>query len=84
MTTVGIYDAKTKFSAYAHLVFEKGETVIITKNGKKMCKLVPLDDEEDNIDYDQLVKDMIAFRDSNKPGPESTTPLLREIRRRGR
>lgn len=38
--TVGTYEAKAKFSSLIHAV-EGGQTVIITRNGKKVAKMVP-------------------------------------------
>lgn len=42
MTTVGAYEAKTHLPALLAQV-EKGETVIITRHGKPIAKLVPAD-----------------------------------------
>jgi prevent-host-death family protein len=40
MTTVSIKDAKNRLTALARLV-EKGETVVVTRNGKPILDLVP-------------------------------------------
>ncbi len=40
MTTVSIKDAKNRLTALARLV-EKGETVVVTRNGKPAFDLVP-------------------------------------------
>jgi len=42
MTTVGAYEAKTHLPALLAQV-EKGETVTITRHGKPIAKLVPVD-----------------------------------------
>jgi prevent-host-death family protein len=42
VTTVGAYEAKTHLPALLAQV-EKGETVIITRHGKPIAKLVPID-----------------------------------------
>lgn len=38
--TLGTYDAKARFSEMLHMV-EEGNTVIITRNGKRIAKVVP-------------------------------------------
>jgi prevent-host-death family protein len=42
MTTVGAYEAKTHLSRLLEQV-EAGETVIITRHGREVAKLVPAD-----------------------------------------
>jgi prevent-host-death family protein len=41
-TTVGAFEAKTKLSSLLDLV-ERGEEVIITRNGRAVARLAPLD-----------------------------------------
>lgn len=38
--TLGTYDAKARFSEMMHMV-EEGDTVIITRNGKRIAMVVP-------------------------------------------
>jgi prevent-host-death family protein len=39
--TVGIFEAKTHFSALVNDV-EGGETIVVTKNGKPVARIVPI------------------------------------------
>jgi prevent-host-death family protein len=43
MTTVGAYEAKTHLPRLIRAV-ERGETVIITRHGKPVAKLAPVED----------------------------------------
>lgn len=42
MTTIGAYEAKTRLSALLDDV-ERGETITITKHGRAVARLVPVD-----------------------------------------
>ena len=42
MTTVGSFEAKTNFSALLERA-ERGEQIVITRRGKPVAKLVPID-----------------------------------------
>jgi prevent-host-death family protein len=43
MKSVGIFEAKTQFSALVDAV-QRGETIVVTKNGKPVAQLVPVPD----------------------------------------
>lgn len=43
--TVGVFEAKTKFSELLDRV-EKGEEVVVTRHGKAVARLSPVQDEE--------------------------------------
>ena len=59
MTTVGAYEAKTHLPRLIRAV-ERGETVIITRHGKPVAKLAPLEDEQ--ADLAGVMKEMEALR----------------------
>ncbi|MBT9560444.1 MAG: type II toxin-antitoxin system Phd/YefM family antitoxin [Myxococcales bacterium] len=44
MITYSAYDAKAKLSALLDQVEEHGETIIITRHGKPVAKVVPMSD----------------------------------------
>ena len=48
MKQVGVYDAKTQLPRLLDEV-EHGETIMITRHGKPVAKLVPLDEPEANV-----------------------------------
>jgi prevent-host-death family protein len=47
-TTVGAYQAKTHLPRLIRAV-ERGETVIITRHGKPVAKLAPVEDQRANV-----------------------------------
>lgn len=59
MTTVTAYEAKTHLPRLIRAV-ERGETVIITRHGKPVAKLAPLEGEQ--ADTASLMKEMEALR----------------------
>ena len=49
MIEIGSYEAKTKLPELLRIVEMQGEEVFITRNGKKIAKLVPLNDKAEVI-----------------------------------
>lgn len=47
MDSVALYDAKNRLSEICNQVTETGEPCIISRRGKPIVKLVPVDDPED-------------------------------------
>jgi prevent-host-death family protein len=47
MKTMGVFEAKTHFSALINCVGD-GETIIITKNGEPVARLVPISRTNDD------------------------------------
>lgn len=45
MKSVGVFEGKTHFSALIHEA-SMGETILITKNGRPVAKIVPVDDPD--------------------------------------
>jgi prevent-host-death family protein len=60
MTTVGAYEAKTHLPRLIRAV-ERGETVIITRHGKPVAKLAPVEDQH-REDVAEVMKRMAALR----------------------
>jgi prevent-host-death family protein len=63
-SSVGSLQAETHLPALLERV-AKGERITITKHGKPIAQLVPVEPEP-KPDVKQVVKDMLAFRDQQK------------------
>jgi prevent-host-death family protein len=59
MREVGIYDAKTHFTQLIDGV-EKGESVVITRHGKPVARIVPI--EEPPMSVEEAIEGLLAFR----------------------
>ncbi len=59
-TTVGAYEAKTHLAQLLDRVLD-GETIVITRHGKPVARLAPVDDEE-RADPQDAVDALRAFR----------------------
>lgn len=49
MLKVGSFEAKTKLPELLRMVEKSGEEIIITRKGKEIAKLTPIDKNEDAI-----------------------------------
>ena len=78
MQSVGIYEAKSRFSALIELV-EQGEEVRITRHGKEVVRMLPvrrrpvITDEQITRELGQIE----ALHGSILPAPEEAADLLR-------
>ncbi len=75
MRTVGTFDARTHFSQLLDLV-ERGETVTITRNGKPVAILAPVDHPEAAV-FDEIEQ----FRGTHRLADVSPRDLVEEGRR---
>lgn len=64
--TVGSYEAKTHLPQLLDRV-EHGESIVITRHGRPVAKLVPATAAKVRPDVRQAVADMLAFRDKHGP-----------------
>jgi prevent-host-death family protein len=64
-TTVGAYEAKTKFSELIARA-EKGESFVVTKNGRPVARIAPMF-EFDREKARKAVAQLRAFRDAQGP-----------------
>ena len=80
-SSVGSFEAKTHLPALLERV-AKGERITITKHGKPVAQLVPVEPET-KTDVKQVVKDMFAYRDQQKVtlGGITIRQLIEEGRR---
>jgi prevent-host-death family protein len=79
METLGSFEAKTHLSRLLDRV-EKGETFTITKNGRPVAKLVPIQGQAE-VDLQQVLAETRAFRKAHPLGGISTKDLINEGRR---
>ena len=79
--SVGSYDAKTHLPQLLDRV-ELGETIVITRHGKPVAKLVPATTEKARPDVCQAVAEMLAYRD--KHGPKLKGLKVRDLIDEGR
>jgi antitoxin (DNA-binding transcriptional repressor) of toxin-antitoxin stability system len=81
MTTIGFYEARTRLSELLDDV-AKGKTVLITRRGKPAALMSP-PPQRKHEDVVQIVKEMLAFRNTDGPtlGGHGT---LRELIEEGR
>jgi prevent-host-death family protein len=80
-TSVGAYEAKTHLPQLLDRV-EHGATIVITRHGKAVAKLVPASAEKVRPDVRQVIHEMLEFRD--KHGPKLKGICLRELIEEGR
>jgi prevent-host-death family protein len=80
-TSVGAYEAKTHLPQLLDRV-EDGETILITRHGKPVAKLVPASGARVAPDLRQAVKEMLEFRDRH--GPKLNGLSVRELIEEGR
>ena len=80
--SVGSYEAKTHLPWLLDRV-EHGETIVITRHGKPVARLVPATAEKARPDVRQAVAEMLAYRDRQGPTLDglSVRDLIDEGRR---
>ncbi len=59
MKTVGAFEGKTHFSAFINEA-ERGETIVITKNGRPVAQLGPVQASARADDLDRVVERILA------------------------
>ena len=82
MTTMGFYEARTHLSELFDQV-AKGKKVLITRRGRPAAVIGP-PPKQDQRDVDQVVQEMLAFRDREGPtlgGHLTIRELIEEGRR---
>ena len=80
MKTVGVYEAKTHLPKLLDEVSE-GASVIITRHGKPVARLVPIEQPKRNID--EIIAELRKVRERTLPDPEgwSLKDLINEGRK---
>jgi prevent-host-death family protein len=80
-SSIGSYEAKTHLPQLLDRG-EHGETIVITRHGKPVAKLVPASAEKTRPDVRQAVAEMLAYRD--QLGPKLQGLSIRELIEGGR
>ena len=78
-TSVGLFDAKTRLSELVEQVASGGEDILITRRGKAVARLVPIDESSE---VERSLALLLAARESSKAGSDSLRDLIDEGRRR--
>jgi prevent-host-death family protein len=76
---VGTFEAKNRLSSLLDMVVA-GEEVTITRNGKPIARLVPVE-TRDLESVRSAAEGLRAIRVRSRPGPESLKDLVNEGRR---
>ncbi len=76
MDRIGAYEAKTRFSSLLEEV-AKGKRVLITKRGKPVAQLVPVESR----DLDETIKEILDFRRKHSLKGLSLKEMIEEGRR---
>jgi prevent-host-death family protein len=78
MTSVGAYEAKTHLPRLLERV-EMGETIVITKHGREVAKLVPVDAR--SSDPDEVITALRSARTGVRRGRGSIRAMINDGRR---
>jgi prevent-host-death family protein len=76
--TVGLFDAKTRLSELVEQVANGGDDILITRRGKAVARLVPIDESSE---VERSLALLLAARESSKAGSGSLRELIDEGRR---
>ena len=79
MKFVGVGEAKTNLSQLIEAV-ERGETVTITRHGKPVARVVPVESER-KMTMDEIREGFRQVREAQAPGGPSIRELIGEGRR---
>ena len=74
MVTVNTHEAKTKLSKLLVLVEERGETVVICRNGRPVAQLKPVKKAADPLKMDNRLKKVVFREDPVMPLSEEDWP----------
>jgi prevent-host-death family protein len=80
MTTVGTFEANTHLSALLERV-ERGEAITITRHGRAVARLVPVDAAPERTRLADTVARLKAFRRGRRLGELSLKELIEAGRR---
>ena len=75
---MGLFDAKTRLSELVEQVANGGDDILITRRGKAVARLVPIDESSE---VERSLSLLLAARESSKAGSGSLRELIDEGRR---
>ncbi|MCC7049968.1 MAG: type II toxin-antitoxin system prevent-host-death family antitoxin [Alphaproteobacteria bacterium] len=79
MAEISAYEAKTHLSRLLARA-EKGERIVITKHGRAVAQLVPME-AEGRMSRDEAIRRLRAFRDKHPLGGITVRELIDEGRK---
>lgn len=79
-TDVGIFEAKTHFSDLVARA-EKGESIVITRHGEPVARLVPYEDEVDRAAASRALREILETGKGRSLGGMSLRDVIEEGRR---
>ena len=77
MSEIALYEAKARLSALIEQVQATGEEVLITRRGKPVARLVPIDDSSA---LETALAHLLTAREHSHPGSETLRDLIDEGR----
>lgn len=80
MITIGIFEAKANLGQLAQSAAE-GEVVVLTRRGKPLAEIRPLEGETARADIRQAIEALRKFRRANRVGSFDIAELVAEGRR---
>lgn len=76
---IGLYEAKSKFSQVVEHVAASGEDVVLTKRGKPVARIVPIEPGESAVE--KVFSELLGMKGLIAPGEESVRDLIDHGRR---
>jgi prevent-host-death family protein len=80
MESVGSFEAKTHLPALLERA-SKGETIIITRHGKPVARLVPPSEEPPRLGVEESIAGLLEFRKAHNLSGLNVVDLIREGRK---
>jgi prevent-host-death family protein len=80
MESIGAFEAKTHLAALLERA-SRGETIVITRHGKPVARLVPPNDEPPRMTVEEAVEGLLEFRRTHTLGGLSIKELINEGRK---
>jgi prevent-host-death family protein len=80
MTTIGAYEAKTRFSELLKRI-QRGENIRITLHGKVVAVLSPPSPAKETVDLQEVIRQMKVMRKGRTLGGRSIKSMIEEGRR---
>lgn len=72
--SVNIHEAKSRLSEILRRVEERGERVLISRNGKVIAQLTPVTTAVDPLSPDPELRKIVFFEDPSRPATEADWP----------
>lgn len=77
---IGIFEAKTHFSDLVGRV-ERGETIVITRHGAPVARIVPYDEDLDREEASKALREIVATSKGRSLGGVTLREVIEEGRR---